>query len=91
MSDETALWLHNFKQLMFFVEVAKDNFQIAPNSKGVAEKSTKEGLRRGVFHHLLEERGRKAIYSAQLSGIVDPFSPLSSHSSMSSSRLPNSW
>jgi hypothetical protein len=32
MSDETALWLHNFKQLMFFVEVAKDNFQAAPNS-----------------------------------------------------------
>jgi hypothetical protein len=72
MSDETALWLHNFKQLMFLVEVAQDNFQVAPNSRGVAEKSTKEGLRNAVFHHLLEERERKAIYSAHLSGIVDP-------------------
>jgi hypothetical protein len=72
MSDETALWLHNFKQLIFFVEVAKDNFQVAPNSRGVAEKSTKQGLRHAVFHHLLEERERKAIYSAQLRGVVDP-------------------
>lgn len=71
MSDETVLWLHNFKQLRFFVEVAHDNFQVAPNSRGVAEKSAKEGLRQGVFHHLLEERERKAIYSAQLRGIVD--------------------
>jgi hypothetical protein len=72
VSDETVQWLHNFKQLIFFVEVAQDNFQVAPNSRGVAEKSTKEGLRHGVFHHLLEERERKAIYSTQLSEIVDP-------------------
>jgi hypothetical protein len=71
MSDETAVWLHNFKQLMFVVEVAQDNFQVAPNSRGVAEKSAKDGLRHGVFHHLLEERERKAIYSAQLRRIVD--------------------
>lgn len=46
-------------------------FRSRPNSRGVAEKSTKEGLRQGVFHHLLEERERTAIYSAQLRGIVD--------------------
>lgn len=71
MSDETLQWRHNFKQMMFFVEMARDNVQAAPNSKGVAEKSTKEGLRHGVFHHLFEERERKSIYSAQLSAIVD--------------------
>src|SRR5690242_18637071 len=71
MTDETLLWRHNFNQLIFFVEVTQDNVWAAPNSKGVAEKSTKEGLRNGVFHHLFEERERKAIYSAQLKEIVD--------------------
>lgn len=71
MSDETLLWRHNFNQLMFFVEMTRDNVEAAPNSKGVAEKSTKEGLRHGVFHHLFEERERKSIYSVQLSTIVD--------------------
>lgn len=71
MSDETLLWRHNFNQLIFFVEMARDNVEAAPNSRGVAEKSTKEGLRNGVFHHLFEERERKSIYSAQLSAIVD--------------------
>ncbi|MCA2328678.1 hypothetical protein JF780_27355, partial [Mycobacterium intracellulare] len=71
MSDEAALWLHNFKQIMSFVDVAHDNFRAAPNSRGVAEKSVKEGLRRGVFHHLLDERAREAISSAQLRRIVE--------------------
>lgn len=72
VSDESELWRHNFKQLLFFIEVAKDNFQAAPRSKGVAERSMKEGLREGVFHHLLQERERRAIYSADLREIVDP-------------------
>lgn len=71
MSDETLFWRHNFNQLMFFVEMARDNLGATPNSKGVAEKSTKEGLRNGVFHHLFAERERKSIYSAKLSTIVD--------------------
>lgn len=71
MSDETLLWRHNFSQLIFFVEIARDNVEATPNSKGVAEKSTKAGLRHGVFHHLFEERDRKSIYSAQLGAIVD--------------------
>lgn len=72
MTDETELWRHNFKQMLFFVEVAQDNFIAAPNSRGVAERSMKEGLRDGVFHHLLEEHERKAIYSAHLRTIVSP-------------------
>ncbi|MEU3473729.1 hypothetical protein [Rhodococcus sp. NPDC006774] len=72
MTDETELWRHNFSQLLFFVEVAQDNSSAAPNSRGVAERSVKEGLRDGVFHHLLEEHERKAIYSAHLRLIVTP-------------------
>lgn len=72
MSDESELWRHNLRQLTFFVEVARDNVEAAPASKGVAEKSTKEGLRQAVFHHLLEEHQRKAIYSPQLRDIVKP-------------------
>ncbi|MFQ6230742.1 hypothetical protein [Nocardia sp. NPDC002869] len=72
MSDESELWLHNLRQLKFFVEVARDNVEAAPPSAGVAERSTKESLREGVFHHLLEEHQRKAIYSPQLRDIVKP-------------------
>lgn len=72
MSDETELWRHNFKQVIFFVEIAQESLQAAPNSNGVAERSTKEGLRDAVFHHLLEEHERKAIYSAELKKVVDP-------------------
>lgn len=72
MSDESELWRHNLRQLRFFVEIAQDNVDAAPASKGVAEKATKEGLRQAVFHHLLEEHQRKAIYSPQLRDIVKP-------------------
>lgn len=72
MSDETELWMHNLRQLRFFVEIARDNIEAAPASKGVAEKSTKESLRQGVFHHVLEENQRKAIYSPELRDIIKP-------------------
>jgi len=72
MTDEKELWRHNFKQVIFFVEVAQENLQVAPSSNGVAERSIKDGLREGVFHHLLEEKKRKAIYNAELRKIVDP-------------------
>ncbi|MEV6281014.1 hypothetical protein [Nocardia sp. NPDC051832] len=72
MSDESELWRHNLGQLRFFVELARENVEAVPASKGLAEKSTKETLRQAVFHHLLEERQRKAIYSPQLSAIIKP-------------------
>ncbi|MBF6187633.1 MULTISPECIES: hypothetical protein [Nocardia] len=72
MSDEAELWRHHFGQIRFFVQVARDNLEASPYSKGVAERTTKEGLKEGVFPHLLEERDRKAIYSSRLKEIVQP-------------------
>jgi hypothetical protein len=79
MSDETALWLHNFKQLMFFVEVAKDNFHVAPNAKGLPR--SQQGRACAVESSIIcwkSARGKRSIARSS-AGLSILFSPLSSH------------
>lgn len=72
MSDELGLWRNNLNQVVFFVEVAKENSHASLRSNRVAERSVKEGLRNGIFHPFLDDSATRSINSAALRAAVDP-------------------